>query len=89
VSELELVKKEIGIPFASPCRIMKWAPPPQGLMKLNADGAVTKTLIHGAVGVMCEDENGFSWLRIRRSQALYLDATHDGAVPPRRHGQQR
>jgi hypothetical protein len=58
-------------------------------MKLNADGAVTNTLIHGAVGVMCQDENGFSWLRIRRSQAPYLDATHDGAVPPRRHGQRR
>lgn len=35
-----------------------WAAPPRGFCKINVDAAISKTVIAGAVGAICRDENG-------------------------------
>jgi hypothetical protein len=39
------------------CAQSRWVPPPEGVVKINADGAVAKLQQHGSVVAVCRDDN--------------------------------
>jgi ribonuclease HI len=57
----------------APKPVAKWKPPPDGVMKLNADGAVAKTQCKGAVGVVCRDDRG----AFQGASAMVFDGVTD------------
>jgi hypothetical protein len=58
VEDLGLINKVSAASLAPSRPTAKWQPPQAGFMKIHSDGAVAKTHMRGAVGVICRDENG-------------------------------
>ena len=59
LNDLEFIEKKapklIKVPVIRPSG---WLPPPEGLTKINADAAVGRAGDHGAVAVVCRDQDG-------------------------------
>ena len=59
LNDLEFIEKKapklIKVPVIQPSG---WLPPPEGLSKINADAVVGGTGDHGAVSVVCSDQEG-------------------------------
>jgi ribonuclease HI len=60
LSELDWVQgaQQNVPPVAGRTEPVKWIRPDHGVMKLNVDGAVAKTMERGAVGVVCRSDQG-------------------------------
>jgi homogentisate 1,2-dioxygenase len=52
------VTKKEGTVARMSKRAPRWSPPPEGVCKINADGAVAKVSNKGALGVVCRSHEG-------------------------------
>jgi hypothetical protein len=56
---LVIKKKQLTTP--RPPRPMRWIPPLSSLVKFNVHAIISRDNDHGAVGVVCKDENSKFW----------------------------